>query len=317
MVSLAEASVGKELHCTGTAIRLQPGIPALDLRDTQVGTLVLSRDFAAAREGEQDKAGLLSCDGLKYGQLPVLGAGNTRPPGGNGNKAETDQWISYLKDHTVYSAQAYQQLASAYHSLGEDDAARRILVAQRNQARGRLGLLNGFWQGVLGVLIGYGYQSVRALYWLAGLFALTVVLTISWFGPSKLIQPVASTTTTTAAAGSAATATATATATPTPTPTPSSTATTTTTKTPVSSLTTTTATARQPCSFMGQLGYAVNVSFPIITIDTNSVQQCDVAAPDPNPALVVFGWLVKALASTLAVIYAAGLGGLTTRSPGS
>jgi hypothetical protein len=300
VVSLVEASVGKELHCTGRAVRLQPGIAALD---TQVGTLVLSRDFAAAREGEQDEAGLLSCDGLKYGQLPVLGAWNTRPPGGNGNKAETDQWISYLKSHTVYSAQAYQQLASAYHSLGEDDAARRILVAQRDQARGRLGPLNGFWQWVLGVLIGYGYQSVRALYWLAGLFAVTVVLTISWFGPSKLIQPVASTTTTTAAAGSAAAAT----------PKPSSTAT----KTPVSSLTTTTATARQPCSFMGQLGYAVNVSFPIITIDTNSVQQCDVAAPDPNPALVVFGWLVKALASTLAVIYAAGLGGLTTRSPGS
>jgi len=228
---------------------------------------------------------------------------------------KTKEWISYLRDNTVYSAQSYQQLASAYHALGNDDDARRILVAQRDEARrpGRLSRPNRYWQFMLRWLIGYGYYSVWALYWLAGLSAGTILLTISWFGPSKLIQPVASTTTTTAAAGSAATATAT----PTPTPTPSSTATTTTTKTPVSSLTTTTATARQPCSFMGQLGYAVNVSFPIITIDTNSVQQCDVAAPDPNPALVVFGWLVKALASTLAVIYAAGLGGLTTRSPGS
>jgi hypothetical protein len=358
VVSLVEASVGKELHCTGQATRLQPGVSALDLRGATVGTLYLSREFAVAGTGGQgDETKLFSCDGLKYTQLPVLlagapprsvpgavqpepepesvpGAVEAEPESVPGavepepesaadavqpepvaDAVKTKEWISYLRDNTVYSAQSYQQLASAYHALGNDDDARRILVAQRDEARrpGRLSRPNRYWQFMLRWLIGYGYYSVWALYWLAGLSAGTILLTISWFGPSKLIQPVASTTTTTAAAGSAATATAT----PTPTPTPSSTATTTTTKTPVSSLTTTTATARQPCSFMGQLGYAVNVSFPIITIDTNSVQQCDVAAPDPNPALVVFGWLVKALASTLAVIYAAGLGGLTTRSPGS
>jgi hypothetical protein len=286
-VRMVETTIGRGLHCSGQALRDQLEVPALDLRSTQVGTWYLSESFAANSDAEQGSTEkLLSCDGLKYAQRPKLLDGNS-PVDDDDEQAK--RWTSYLKDHAVYSAQAYQQLATAFQAVGNDDAARKILIKQRDDAihRGGLSPLNRFWQHVLGRLIGYGYRSVNALYWLAGLFAVTALLAVCWFGPFALIQPVSSTTATAASTAAATTTTTTATTEP------------------------------KHCSFTAQLSYAIDVAFPIITISSSSEQQCDVASPNPNQLLVAFGWLVRALSATLIAIYGAGLTGLTSRSPGS
>jgi hypothetical protein len=296
-VRMVETSVGKALLCSGQALRVQDDnqdnsqqdknkkepVPALDLR-AQLGTWYLSKGFAANENAGQREDGLLSCDGLKYAQRPVLLDGNTPVDGAK----QADEWADYLKNHAVYSAQAYQQLAAAFLAQGDDDAARRILIRQCDDARDRGGLspLNKFWQGVLRLLVGYGYRSVKALYWLAGLFACIALLAVLWFGPFGLIQPVSTTSSTTST--SAATST-----------------------------TTTSTTKATHCSFTAQLSYAIDVAFPIITISSSSEQQCDVASPNPNQLLVAFGWLVRALSATLLAIYVAGLTGLTSRTPGS
>ena len=282
-VRMVETSVGRGLRCSGQALRDEVTVPALDLRRTQVGTWYLSKDFAANKDPGQPGDGLLSCDGLKYVQRPKLLGGDS--PADDDDK-QADEWTSYLRDHATYSAQAYQQLATAFQAVGNDEAARRILINQRDEARkhGGLSPLNKFWQWVLAVVVSYGYRSVKALYWLAGLFAVTALLAVCWFGPSALIQPVSSTT---ATAANAATSTTTATTQP------------------------------KRCSLTGQLSYAIDVAFPVITISGSSEQQCDVASPNPNQLLVAFGWLVRALSAILLAIYAAGLTGLASRRPGA
>ena len=288
-VRMVEASVGKELLCLGHARRSEAKAPVLDLGRTQVGALSLSETFALNENGLPYGKDLLSCDGLKYIQRPVLLAGEPPAPTADGRR-QVGEWTAYLRDHTVYSAQAYQQLAAAYQAQGDDDTARRILISQRDDAiyRGGLSPLNQFWQRVLALLIGYGYRSVKALYWLAGLFAVTALTAVLWFGPTALIQPVSANTPVTTTSG-ATSAKASA--------------------------------ADSPhCSFTAQLSYAIDVAFPIITISGSSEQQCDVPAEKVSPgqqAVVAFGWLVRALSATLLVIYVAGLTGLTSRTPGS
>lgn len=283
VVSLVEASVGRELCCRGHASRNQAELPVLDLSRAQVGTLSLSKSFALDETGQPSGNDLLRCDGLKYAQRPVLLAGD--PPVPVQDTKQADEWTRYLREHTVYSAQAYQQLASAYQAQGDDDTARRILISQRDDAldRGGLSRFNKFWQRVLGLLIGYGYRSVKALYWLAGLFVVTAVLAVSWLGPTALIQPVSTASGTTATAASKAPATA----------------------------------EPMHCSFTAQLSYAIDIAFPIVTISGSSEQQCDVPATNPNQYVVAIGWLVRALSATLLAIYVAGLTGLTSRTPGS
>ena len=278
-IRLVEASIGKNLICFGRAVSTKQIAPALDLRFAQVGRLSLALGFASGTGGD-GSAKPLNFDGLTYTALPRLYTGN--PPAARADASEVSDteraraWISLFLRSAPYSAQAYQQLATAYQGQGNDDVARRLLIAQRDDARDRGGLtsFNKALQWFLKLLISYGYRSVKALFWLAGLFVVTAILAVLWFGPAKLIQPVP-------AAGTAPP------------------------KHP------------QSCSFTGQLGYAIDVAFPLITVSNSSVQQCDVATPKPNDAVVIFGWVVRVLSTTLLAIYAAGLTGLTSRSPGS
>jgi hypothetical protein len=276
-VRLVEASIGRVLFCFGRAVSTKQIAPALDLRFAKVGRLRLALGFASGTGGSVKP---LKFDGLTYTTLPKLYAGNPRADRAGASEVSdaerAREWISLFQHSAPYSAQAYQQLATAYQGQGDDDVARRLLIAQRDDARNRGGLtsFNKALQWFLKLLVSYGYRSIHALFWLAGLFVLTAILAVLWFGPAKLIQPVP-------AAG------------------------------------TTPPKLAQSCSFTGQLGYAIDVAFPLITVSNSSVQQCDVATPKPNDAVLIFGWVVRVLSTTLLAIYAAGLTGLTSRSPGS
>ncbi len=278
-VRLIDASIGKVLFCFGRAVSTKQKAPALDLRFAKVGRLRLALGFASGTGGG-GSVEPLNFDGLTYTALPELYTGNpSTDRAGVSQVSDTErarEWILLFQHNAPYSAQAYQQLATAYQGQGDDDVARRLLIAQRDDARSRGGLtsFNKALQWLLKLLVSYGYRSIHALFWLAGLFVLTAILAVLWFGPAKLIQPVP-------AAG------------------------------------TTPPKPAQSCSFTGQLGYAIDVALPLITVSNTSIQQCDVATPKPNDAVLIFGWVVRVLSTTLLAIYAAGLTGLTSRSPGS
>ena len=134
-VSLAGATIGRGLTCSGQAASREPDAPGLDLGQAKVGSLVLSASFASVPEGGTP----LNVDGLTYTELPVLLSGN--PPVQVPTDRQAREWISCLRHSAAYSAGAYRALAAAFQRRGDDEAARHILAAQRDddQVRGKHG----------------------------------------------------------------------------------------------------------------------------------------------------------------------------------
>jgi hypothetical protein len=130
-VSLARTTIGRGLTCSGQAASAKPGAPGLDLGQATVGSLVLSDSFASVPDGGMP----LNVDGLTYTEPPVLLAGN--PPVRVPPERQAREWISCLRHRAAYSAGAYRALAAAFQRRGDHDAARRILAAQRDDARAR------------------------------------------------------------------------------------------------------------------------------------------------------------------------------------
>jgi ribonuclease E len=197
-------------------------------------------------------------------------------------------------------------------------------------------------------LIGYGYHCFYAFLWLAGLFTVTALIAVFWLGPDKYIvaEPAAGTPAAAAATRAAAiasppaSAAAPAAATPsaatpalaTPAATPSAPVTPSASASPPASpaapasasptprsLATArpgACTAATECSNPARIGYAIELAFPVINLNSSSAAQCDVPASGAAAGVVVFGWLVRAAAAALLALYTLGLAGVT-RSPPS
>ena len=74
-----------------------------------------------------------------------------------------------------YLAQPYEQLAQAYRRVGDDHAARLLLLErcrQRNRATPWRQWYTKIWYFMQDILVGYGYTPFRALVWLAALLLL-------------------------------------------------------------------------------------------------------------------------------------------------
>ena len=265
--------------------------------------------------------------------------------------ADVAQWLWWLRECSAdYRAQPYEALAAAYGGAGYDDLARRILVAQRDDVRdrGSLSLVRTLGQHCAKWLIGYGYHCFYAFLWLAGLFTVTALIAVFWLGPDKYIvaapaaaaaashgggqpgghrqsarhrqsirgqpagcrdsgrgrQPIgdgqpggqpgrtnhrvrlavragAPPRGLRPAAGHAA------------------------------------ATVTRQCSDPARVGYAIELAFPLINLNSSSAAQCDVPASGAAAGVVVFGWVVRAAAAALLALYTLGLTGVTRSPPGS
>jgi hypothetical protein len=129
-------------------------------------------------EHSQNSHALLDVDGLVYAGLPQLIS-----PG---------SWLRLLRDGTAaYTAQPYQQLASAQRAAGHDREARRALIQQRRDQirRGALtGRTERAWGRFTGVVLGYGYQPWRALLGLLATFLLAVLAAVILGGHGGLAQ---------------------------------------------------------------------------------------------------------------------------------
>jgi hypothetical protein len=71
------------------------------------------------------------------------------------------------------------------------------------------------------------------------------------------------------------------------------------------------------CSDPARIGYAIELAFPIINLNSSSAAQCDVPATGAAPGVVAFGWAVRAAAAILLALYALGLTGITRSPPGA
>ena len=88
-------------------------------------------------------------------------------------------WLQLLHDCTPhYAAQPYQQMATVYRALGDERKVRQVLIAQRDNqlARTHTRLPERVWGWSTKITLGYGYKPWRALWFLAGVVAISCVL---------------------------------------------------------------------------------------------------------------------------------------------
>jgi hypothetical protein len=135
------------LTCSGATI----GLLRLHTRQPVAGTVDLSHTRI-----EQIDDDLLSwpdrlrLDGLTYQTL-------TTP----GNAEERLNWIRG-DDSRSYLPQPYEQLAATYRRLGDDPAARQVLLAKHRRRRTTLPWHGKAWGHLQDLTVGYGYRPLRA-----------------------------------------------------------------------------------------------------------------------------------------------------------
>ncbi|WIX83310.1 hypothetical protein QRX50_22390 [Amycolatopsis carbonis] len=202
-VRLSGARITGQLNCDGATLHNDSG-PALNALGLQTGSDVrLIGEFSATAGGEdvvlllnnlrvggalyfcptrlehdRRAQARLSLDGLVYTGLP--------------RGISPHSWLRLLSEATPsYSAQPYQQLATAQRAAGHDREARRVLIQQRRDQiqRGALtGRVERTWGRLTGVLLGYGYQPWRALLGLLATFILAATVAAILGGHGGLVQ---------------------------------------------------------------------------------------------------------------------------------
>jgi hypothetical protein len=191
-VRLPGARVGGQLGCAGAELRNDSG-PALIADSLEVGQdMYLTGEFAATGGGGGVVADLtgarvggaflfaparlehsidsrrrLAVDGLTYAGVP--------------QPLPVREWRELLRHGTPgNAAQPYQQLAAGCRALGDERQVRQTLIGQRDDqlARTRQRWPERWWGSITKVTLGYGYQPWRALWFLAGVLAVSCVLAV-------------------------------------------------------------------------------------------------------------------------------------------
>jgi hypothetical protein len=173
-VRLLGAHIGGQLNCTGGQFS-NPGGSAITLqRATVTGPLLMASamldgmlDLTAAKTSSfhDDQASWsqkLRLDEFVYDTIEGASA------------KDRLEWLR--QNESGYSPQIYEQLAAVYRRAGQDDEARRILIAKQRRRSAEGTLADKMWGWLLDWTVGYGYRTWQAVLWLAGLLALGTIL---------------------------------------------------------------------------------------------------------------------------------------------
>jgi hypothetical protein len=172
-VTLRLASIDGQLACRGGKFANPKG-PAIDMNSLNLkGGLFMNEGFEA--KGGVDlthaKVGVIDdhrggwptlgfrLDGLTYGCIDKNLDAKTRLP--------------WLRSQTKFHPQPYEQLARVMRESGNERDAQRILFAKHQELR-RIRPLGLGWLAkfILEIIVGYGYRTWLAAFWLLGLLLL-------------------------------------------------------------------------------------------------------------------------------------------------
>ncbi len=171
-VRLARARIQGALVCTEARFENPNGI-ALNLEHARLG--VIEDD-----EGSWPQRGRLRIDGLEY-------------EGFAGDQTPTDarrrlEWLRrQLPD---FRPQPYDQLARVFRRMGREADAVEVLIAKQEDLirHGKLSWWGRLTRRILGVTIGHGYRSGRALLWSLA-FVIAGALIFGWANARGLMAP--------------------------------------------------------------------------------------------------------------------------------
>ncbi|MGE5288517.1 MAG: hypothetical protein ACM3ML_15225 [Micromonosporaceae bacterium] len=196
MVILTASQVAGELTLLTTNLG---GSVAADLTGAHVGRLkligtppggILDLTKVTASLFEDDpatwsKSGSLALNGFEYNAIHMTGVTfeQRRAWLARGTERTRAKYGGYYP--AGYLPQPYEQLAAAYHRVGDDHTAHRILLEkhkQRNRATPWRRAHSRIWNKTQELAIGYGYKPGRAIVYLVALFLLGT-LAFRYLGP--------------------------------------------------------------------------------------------------------------------------------------
>ena len=139
------------------------------IKHTQQTVLNLADTTAQAIYDDRESwpaAGNLDVNGFVYNAII----------GGPATAAERLEWLA--RQPVGYRPRPYRQLAQVLREEGRDDGAVEVLIAQRVAQRrfGNLSAPERAWNLMLDATIGYGYDPLRALWWIGGFVILGTLL---------------------------------------------------------------------------------------------------------------------------------------------
>ena len=143
----------------------------LDLEDAHAGAIWDD-------EASWPAPGNLVINGFVYGDIA----------GGPSDAASRLRWIALQPPE--YHPQPYRQLAKVLSEMGRDDGATHVRIAKEIAQRrfGHESLSQRAWSLMLQYTIGFGYQPLRALWWIAGFVGLGTIL-FGWGYRMRIITP--------------------------------------------------------------------------------------------------------------------------------
>jgi hypothetical protein len=171
-VRLARARIQGALVCTEARFENPNGI-ALNLEHARLGGI-------EDDEGSWPQRGRLRIDGLEY-------------EGFAGDQTPTDarrrlEWLRrQLPD---FRPQPYDQLARVFRRMGREADAVEVLIAKQEDLirHGKLSWWGRLTRRILGITIGHGYRSGRALLWSLA-FVIAGALIFGWANARGLMAP--------------------------------------------------------------------------------------------------------------------------------
>ncbi|MEU9485917.1 hypothetical protein AB0D83_20015 [Streptomyces decoyicus] len=180
-VLLPGAHIAGQLKVSGQVINHSTGNVILDLSDARVeGALTLwSEDYwRNLLDGAEPRPRLL-LDGFTYRAQPVEPMAKT--------------WARVLqKCQPAYTPQPYRQLADVCRGAGDEERAKKVLIAQQKTFSKTLPRdAYRAWRWVAWATLGFGYRSGRALWFLLGVMAVSCGLMLFAVTQGWLAHPTA------------------------------------------------------------------------------------------------------------------------------
>ena len=143
----------------------------LDLEDAHVGAIWDD-------EASWPAPGNLVINGFVYGDIA----------GGPSDGTSRLRWIGLQAPE--YHPQPFRQLAKVLSEMGRDDGATQVRIAKEVAQRrfGHESLAQRAWSVMMQITIGFGYQPLRALWWIVGFVGLGTIL-FGWGYRMRIITP--------------------------------------------------------------------------------------------------------------------------------
>jgi hypothetical protein len=170
-VRLVRARIRGALVCTDARFEHPNGI-ALNLEHARLGVIVDDKD-------SWPQQGQLRIDGLEYEGF----AGDRTP-------MDAQRRLEWLRRQPAFRPQPYDQLAQVFRRMGREADAVEVLIAKQEDLirHGKLSWWGRLTRRILGVTIGHGYRSGRALLWSLA-FVIAGALIFGWANARGLMAP--------------------------------------------------------------------------------------------------------------------------------